>query len=114
MNRCPEAYRVIHLVNRAAVVTPEKIALRRAMIMGFNTEEMIRVWWQGQALVATQPIPPEHVKLIKDGNGVHAELMPGTFRPVANRTNDYLIDRDVPAFNRVIGSAMTPLTGGRP
>ena len=38
--------------------TPEKIALRRAMIMGFNTEEMIRVWWQGQALVATQPIPP--------------------------------------------------------
>ncbi|HVN34241.1 MAG TPA: ABC transporter substrate-binding protein [Casimicrobiaceae bacterium] len=38
--------------------TPEKIALRRAMIMGFNTDEMIRVWWQGQALVATQPIPP--------------------------------------------------------
>ncbi len=37
---------------------PEKIALRRAMIMGFNTEEMIKVWWQGQALVATQPIPP--------------------------------------------------------
>ena len=27
MNRCPEAYRVIHFVNRAAVVTPEKIAL---------------------------------------------------------------------------------------
>ena len=41
----------------------------------------------------TQPIPEEHVKLIKNGNGVHAELMPGTFRPVANRTNDYLIDR---------------------
>ena len=41
----------------------------------------------------TQPIPPEHVKLIKDGNGVHAELIPGTFRPVANRSNDYLIDR---------------------
>jgi ABC-type transport system substrate-binding protein len=38
--------------------TPEKIALRRAMIMGFNTEEMIKVWWQGQALAATQPIPP--------------------------------------------------------
>ncbi|MBV9190511.1 MAG: aromatic ring-hydroxylating dioxygenase subunit alpha [Betaproteobacteria bacterium] len=41
----------------------------------------------------TQPIPEEHVKLIKDGNGVHAELIAGTFRPVANRTNDYLIDR---------------------
>src|SRR5438477_10589976 len=41
----------------------------------------------------TQPIPEEHVALIKDGNGVHAELIPGTFRPLANRTNDYLIDR---------------------
>ena len=41
----------------------------------------------------TQPIPAEHVALIKDGNGVHAELIPGTFRPVANRANDYLIDR---------------------
>ena len=37
---------------------PDKIALRRAMVMGFNTDEMIRVWWQGQAVVATQPIPP--------------------------------------------------------
>jgi phthalate 4,5-dioxygenase len=41
----------------------------------------------------TQPIPEEHIALIKDGNGVHAELIPGTFRPVANRGNDYLIDR---------------------
>ena len=38
--------------------TPDKIALRRAMIMGFNTEEMIRVWYQSQAVMATQPIPP--------------------------------------------------------
>ena len=40
-----------------------------------------------------RPIPEEHIELIKDGNGVHAELLPGTFRPVANRSNDYLIDR---------------------
>jgi oligopeptide transport system substrate-binding protein len=38
--------------------TPDRIALRRAMIMGFNTEEMVRVWYQGQAVIATQPIPP--------------------------------------------------------
>ena len=37
---------------------PDKIALRRAMIMGFNTDELIRVWYQGQAIMATQPIPP--------------------------------------------------------
>ena len=41
----------------------------------------------------TDPIPEKHVELIRDGNGVHAELIPGTFRPVANRSNDYLIDR---------------------
>ena len=41
----------------------------------------------------TAPIPEKDVELLKDGNGVHAELIPGTFRPVANRTNDYLIDR---------------------
>ena len=38
--------------------TPDKIALRRAIIMGFNTDELIKVWWQGQAITATQPIPP--------------------------------------------------------
>ena len=36
----------------------EKIALRRAISMGFNRPEMIRVVYQGQALPATQPIPP--------------------------------------------------------
>jgi oligopeptide transport system substrate-binding protein len=38
--------------------TPDRIALRRAMVMAFNTDELIRVWYQGQALRATQPIPP--------------------------------------------------------
>src|SRR5258706_5400378 len=41
----------------------------------------------------THPTPKEHMALIKEGNGVHAELIPGTFGPVANRANDYLIDR---------------------
>src|SRR5207247_8940595 len=41
----------------------------------------------------SNPIPEKHLELIKDGNGVHAELVPGTFRPVANRSNGYLIDR---------------------
>ena len=30
---------------------------------------------------------------MKQGAGVHAELIPGTFRPVANRSNGYLMDR---------------------
>ena len=38
--------------------TPEKIALRRAIVQGYNVEEEIRVIRQGQAMPATQPIPP--------------------------------------------------------
>jgi ABC-type transport system substrate-binding protein len=36
----------------------EKIALRRAIALGFNTPDLIRVVYQGQAVPATQPIPP--------------------------------------------------------
>ena len=36
----------------------EQIALRRAIAMGFNTDEMIRVLFNGNALPATQLLPP--------------------------------------------------------
>jgi ABC-type transport system substrate-binding protein len=36
----------------------EKIALRRAIALAFNTPDLIRVVYQGQAVPATQPIPP--------------------------------------------------------
>jgi ABC-type transport system substrate-binding protein len=38
--------------------TPDKVALRRAIVMGFNVRELIDVWYQGQAIEANQPIPP--------------------------------------------------------
>jgi len=38
--------------------TPDRIALRRAIIMAVNTKELIDVSYQGQAIEATQPIPP--------------------------------------------------------
>jgi ABC-type transport system substrate-binding protein len=38
--------------------TTDKVALRRALVMAFNTQELIGVVYQGQALPATQPIPP--------------------------------------------------------
>ena len=31
---------------------------------------------------------------MKDGHGVHCENIPGTYRPVANKDNDYLMDRE--------------------
>lgn len=36
----------------------DKIALRRAISMAYNTDEEIRVLRHGQAVVATQPVPP--------------------------------------------------------
>jgi oligopeptide transport system substrate-binding protein len=38
--------------------TPEKIALRRAIVMAYNVPDLVNVWYQGQAVPATQPIPP--------------------------------------------------------
>jgi phenylpropionate dioxygenase-like ring-hydroxylating dioxygenase large terminal subunit len=42
----------------------------------------------------TAPIPEKDIELFMNGNGVHAELIPGSFRPLANKSNDYLIDRE--------------------
>jgi phthalate 4,5-dioxygenase len=30
---------------------------------------------------------------MEDGKGVHCKFVPGTFRPLANKDNDYLMDR---------------------
>ena len=38
--------------------TKEKIALRRAIAMAFDNPELVKVVYEGQAIVATQPIPP--------------------------------------------------------
>ncbi len=39
--------------------TPEKIALRRAIGMGYDVKEFIRVILKGRAVPATSPIPPD-------------------------------------------------------
>jgi hypothetical protein len=33
------------------------------------------------------------LKAMKDGLGIHVKYVPGTFIPLANKTNDYLMDR---------------------
>ena len=39
--------------------TPEKVALRRAIGMGFNTDEFIKVLFHGRAVPAQGPVPPD-------------------------------------------------------
>jgi phenylpropionate dioxygenase-like ring-hydroxylating dioxygenase large terminal subunit len=47
---------------------------------------------------------------MKAGHGVHNEYVPGTFRPLANKDNDYLMDRDAQrrgeTFSGIKGIAM--------
>jgi phthalate 4,5-dioxygenase oxygenase subunit len=52
----------------------------------------------------------EELTLMRQGAGIHAALIPGTFRPVANRDNEYLMDRDAQeariSFSGIRGIAM--------
>jgi hypothetical protein len=43
---------------------------------------------------AARPLSPEELQAMRDGHGVHNEYVPGTYRPLANKDNDYLIDRE--------------------
>ena len=42
----------------------------------------------------TRSLTSAEVEAMDSGHGVHCELMPGTFKPVANMENDYLMDRE--------------------
>ncbi|HEY1487696.1 MAG TPA: Rieske 2Fe-2S domain-containing protein, partial [Micromonosporaceae bacterium] len=50
------------------------------------------------------------LQAMRDGKGVHNEYVPGTFRPLQNKDNDYLIDREAQrrgdTFSGVKGIAM--------
>src|SRR5690242_12074574 len=50
------------------------------------------------------------LQAMKDGHGVHNEYVPGTYRPLANKDNDYLMDRSAQrrgeTFSGIKGIAM--------
>jgi phthalate 4,5-dioxygenase oxygenase subunit len=41
----------------------------------------------------TRKLSEAEVAAMNDGKGIHVKYVPGTFRPLANKDNDYLIDR---------------------
>ncbi len=41
----------------------------------------------------TRPLNDKEWEAIRSGQSIYAELIPGTYRPAANKDNDYLIDR---------------------
>ena len=55
-------------------------------------------------------LTPAEIAAMRDGKGIHVRYVPGTFRPLANKDNDYLIDREAQragrTFSGVEGIAM--------
>src|SRR5581483_6766023 len=58
----------------------------------------------------TRPLTADEVKAMDEGYGVHVKLVPGTFRPLQNKDNDYLMDRraqkEGKTFSGIEGFAM--------
>ncbi|HUI94654.1 MAG TPA: Rieske 2Fe-2S domain-containing protein [Xanthobacteraceae bacterium] len=40
-----------------------------------------------------RPLSDHELGVMRNGGGIHVNLIPGTFRPVVNKDNDYMIDR---------------------
>ena len=49
------------------------------------------------------PLEAELVEQMKQGAGIHTVVDPRTFRPIANKDNDYLIDRTLQKAGRTYG-----------
>ncbi|MDQ1618466.1 MAG: phthalate 4,5-dioxygenase [Actinomycetota bacterium] len=58
----------------------------------------------------TRELTDDEVQSMRDGHGIHVKYVPGTFRTLANKSNDYLIDRQAQAerktFSGVEGISM--------
>jgi phthalate 4,5-dioxygenase oxygenase subunit len=58
----------------------------------------------------TRALTEHELTTMRNGGGIHVKLIPGTFRPVVNKDNDYLIDRAAQKGNKtycgVAGIAM--------
>ena len=92
--------------------TPERIALRRALLMGYDVGEMIRIGLLGQGTIANQPIPPEvpgHVVGMKN----LAPYDPALARALLDKFG--YKDRDGDGFRETPdGKPMTLLMGSAP
>lgn len=58
----------------------------------------------------TRPLSDAELQAMRDGYGVHNQYVPGTYRPLQNKDNDYLMDREAQrrgeTFSGVWGIAM--------
>src|SRR5215831_10938012 len=48
----------------------------------------------------TRPLTEHELHTMRNGGGIHVSLVPGTFRPVINKDNDYMMDRAAQKANK--------------
>ena len=53
-----------------------------------------RCWAWSYDYHPTRKIKPEEREAMKEGHGIHVKCIPGTYLPIANKENDYLINRE--------------------
>ena len=49
--------------------------------------------WSLHVASRRAPLSESELHTMRNGGGIHVETLPGTFRPVINKDNDYMIDR---------------------
>jgi phthalate 4,5-dioxygenase oxygenase subunit len=54
----------------------------------------------------TRALTEDELQTIEKGGGMHVELVPGTYRPVMNKENDYLMDREAQKSGRTYSGIM--------
>jgi phenylpropionate dioxygenase-like ring-hydroxylating dioxygenase large terminal subunit len=57
-------------------------------------------WVWSTTYKPAQALTSEEIHSMDNGEGMYAELIPGTYMPAANKRNDYLIDRDLQKSGR--------------
>jgi oligopeptide transport system substrate-binding protein len=92
--------------------TPDKIALRRAVVMSIDPAEVVKVLWNGQAIPATQIVPPESSGYLKS-----IDVHPGYDAATARALLDHFgyKDRDGDGYRELPdGKPFTLIMGSTP
>src|SRR5260370_37128489 len=50
----------------------------------------------------TRPLSAMEIDTMRNGGGIHVALIPGTFRPIIHKDNDYRIDRHAQKAGRTL------------
>jgi hypothetical protein len=102
----------------AVLASPPGITMLCNIRIPIDDEQswFFRIMWN-----ADRPLLPQEVNEYRNGGFVFPDMIPGTFRPVANKDNDYLIDRSIqrshnvsgiksiPQQDRAVGESMGPI-----